>query len=140
VLTDSMSSEKKSEKSTAQSTEARAEREARDPHCLFCKIVAGEVPAQVVGSNPQAIAFRDLHPQAPTHVLVIPRRHAANAAETAAHGGVDALVSLAAEVAQEEGLEHGYRLVFNTGGDAGQAVFHTHLHLLGGRGLGWPPG
>jgi histidine triad (HIT) family protein len=133
VLTDSMS--------TDQSTDrTRAEREARDPHCLFCKIVAGEVSAQVVGSNAQAIAFRDLHPQAPTHVLVIPRRHAPNAAETAALGGVDALVSLAAEVAHEEGLEHGYRLVFNTGGDAGQAVFHTHLHLLGGRGLGWPPG
>ena len=111
-----------------------------DPHCLFCKIVAEEIPAEVVGSNDTAIAFRDLNPQAPTHVLVIPRRHGANAAETAAQGGVDALISLAAEVAKEEGLTNGYRLVFNTGADAGQAVFHTHLHLLGGRNLGWPPG
>jgi histidine triad (HIT) family protein len=113
---------------------------ARDPHCLFCKIVAGEVPAEVVKTSAHAIAFRDLHPQAPTHVLVIPREHTANAAETAAVGGVDALVGLAAEVAEEEGLEHGYRLVFNTGPDSGQAVFHTHLHLLGGRTLSWPPG
>ena len=111
-----------------------------DPHCLFCKIVAGAVPAEVVGSNERAIAFRDLHPQAPTHILVVPRRHGADAAETASQGGVDALVSLAAEVAGEEGLDHGYRLVFNTGSDAGQAVFHTHLHLLGGRTMGWPPG
>jgi histidine triad (HIT) family protein len=113
---------------------------ARDPHCLFCKIVAGEVPAEVVATSGQAIAFRDLHPQAPTHVLVIPRRHGADAAETAAQGGVDALVTLAAQVAEAEGLDHGYRLVFNTGADSGQAVFHTHLHLLGGRSLSWPPG
>lgn len=113
---------------------------ARDPHCLFCKIVAGEIPAEVVGTSAHAVAFRDLHPQAPTHVLVIPRRHAANAAATAGHGGVDALVVLAAQVAHDEGLEQGYRLVFNTGADAGQAVFHTHLHLLGGRNLAWPPG
>jgi histidine triad (HIT) family protein len=112
----------------------------RDPHCLFCKIVAGTVPAEVVGTSTHAIAFRDLHPQAPTHVLVIPRRHAANASETAAQGGVDALVALAAQVAHEEGLDQGYRLVFNTGPDAGQAVYHTHLHLLGGRSLTWPPG
>jgi histidine triad (HIT) family protein len=112
----------------------------RDPHCLFCKIVAAEVPAEVVATSADAIAFRDLHPQAPTHVLVIPRRHGANAAETASQAGVDALVSLADQVATQEGLEHGYRLVFNTGPDAGQAVFHTHLHLLGGRGLSWPPG
>ncbi len=119
----------------------KSEAEARtDPHCLFCKIVDGGIPAEVVASNAEAIAFRDLHPQAPTHVLVIPRRHGVNAAETAAQGGVDALVTLAAEVAADEGLGQGYRLVFNTGPDAGQAVFHTHLHLLGGRNLGWPPG
>ncbi|MGA8045223.1 MAG: HIT domain-containing protein [Dermatophilaceae bacterium] len=113
---------------------------ARDPHCLFCSIVAGEVPAQVVATSEHAIAFRDLNPQAPTHVLVIPRSHAATAAETAADGGLDAVVSLAAQVAREEGLEQGYRMVFNTGPDAGQSVFHTHLHLLGGRHLAWPPG
>lgn len=114
--------------------------EHTDPHCLFCQIVAEKVPAEVVASNDKAIAFRDLNPQAPTHVLVIPRRHGANAAESAEHGVMDALVSLAAEVAEEEGLTHGYRLVLNTGPDAGQAVFHTHLHLVGGRNLGWPPG
>ncbi|MDO5502069.1 MAG: HIT domain-containing protein [Actinomycetia bacterium] len=111
-----------------------------DPHCLFCKIVAGDVAAEVVGSNSAALAFRDLNPQAPTHVLVIPRRHAANAAASAEHGDVDALVALAAQVAEEEGLGSGYRLIFNTGADAGQAVFHTHLHLIGGRQLSWPPG
>ena len=113
---------------------------ARDPHCLFCSIVAGEVPAAIVATSEAAIAFRDLNPQAPTHVLVIPRHHAATAAETAAAGGLDALVSLAAHVAAEEGLDQGYRMVFNTGPDAGQSVFHTHLHLLGGRYLSWPPG
>ena len=114
--------------------------QSSDPHCLFCKIVAEKVPAEVVASNDKAIAFRDLNPQAPTHVLVIPRRHGANAAESAQHGLMDDLVAFAAEVAEEEGLTHGYRLVLNTGPDAGQAVFHTHLHLLGGRSLGWPPG
>ena len=113
---------------------------ARDPHCLFCSIVAGEVPAQVVATSEHAIAFRDLNPQAPTHVLVIPRDHAATAAETAADGGLDAVVTLADQVAREEGLDQGYRMVFNTGPDAGQSVFHTHLHLLGGRHLAWPPG
>lgn len=117
-----------------------SENKTSDPHCLFCKIIAGDVPAEVVGSNDKAVALRDLHPQAPTHLLVIPRRHGVNAAETAAQGGLDALVALAAEVAAEEGLDQGYRLVFNTGADAGQVVFHTHLHLLGGRNLGWPPG
>lgn len=114
--------------------------ENRDPHCLFCKIVAEEIPAAVVGSSATALAFRDLNPQAPTHILIIPKRHAANAAESADLGDVDGIVALAAEVAREEGLGNGYRLVFNTGADAGQAVFHTHLHLLGGRSLNWPPG
>lgn len=111
-----------------------------DPHCLFCRIVSGEIPAEVVATNDHAIAFRDRNPQAPVHVLVIPRRHAANAAETAAQGGTDALITLADKVAQQEGLDQGYRLVFNTGRDGGQVVFHTHLHLLGGRNMGWPPG
>jgi histidine triad (HIT) family protein len=120
--------------------QSSASEPARDPHCLFCSIVAGEVPAEVVASSAEAIAFRDLNPQAPTHVLVIPRHHAATAAETAAAGGLDAVVALAVRVAHEEGLEQGYRMVFNTGPDAGQSVFHTHLHLLGGRYLAWPPG
>ena len=110
------------------------------PHCLFCRIVAGEVPAQIVASNDHAVAFVDRSPQAPTHILIIPRRHAANAAETAAQRGTDAIIALADQVARQEGLDHGYRLVTNTGADGGQVVFHTHYHLLGGRQMRWPPG
>lgn len=109
--------------------------------CLFCKIVAGDIPADVVLSTDRAVAFRDLNPQAPTHVLVIPRDHHANAAETAAADPASAahLVEVAARVAEAEGLED-YRLVFNTGPGVGQTVFHTHLHVLGGRAMTWPPG
>ncbi|GAA1997482.1 MAG: histidine triad nucleotide-binding protein [Nocardioides sp.] len=109
--------------------------------CLFCKIVAGEVPAEVVHVTERTVAFRDLNPQAPTHVLVVPREHHANAAELAA-GDPQAsaeLVTTAAAVATAEGHDD-YRLVFNTGADAGQTVFHTHLHLLAGRSMTWPPG
>ena len=109
--------------------------------CLFCKIVAGEVPAEVVASTGSTLAFRDLNPQAPTHVLVIPRNHHADAAALAADepGTTALLVDTAAKVARDEGLED-YRMVFNTGEGAGQSVFHVHLHLLGGRSMGWPPG
>ena len=95
----------------------------------------------MVGESADALAFRDLNPQAPTHVLVVPVAHRADAAELAAHdaGAVGDLVTVAKEVADSEGLE-GYRLVFNTGEAAGQTVFHTHLHLLGGRPMTWPPG
>jgi histidine triad (HIT) family protein len=111
--------------------------------CLFCKIVAGAVSADVVASNDAAIAFRDLTPQAPTHVLVIPRNHYANVGEVAAADDVEvaALFRLAAEVAAIEGVaEGGYRMVANTGPDAHQTVFHAHVHVLGGRPMGWPPG
>jgi histidine triad (HIT) family protein len=111
------------------------------PDCLFCKIAAGEIPGDIVLDTDEVVAFRDLDPQAPTHVLVIPRQHADNAASTAARDEalVGKLVTAAAEVAVMEGVES-YRLVFNTGADAGQTVFHTHLHLLGGRSFQWPPG
>ncbi|WP_426245330.1 HIT domain-containing protein [Nocardioides sp. LHG3406-4] len=110
--------------------------------CLFCKIVAGDIPADVVHESDTVLAFRDLNPQAPTHVLVVPRSHHANAAELAAAepATVAGLVAAAARVADDEGLDGQYRLVFNTGADAGQSVFHTHLHLLGGRRFTWPPG
>ena len=113
---------------------------ARD--CLFCKIVAGEIPSDIVHADDTTIAFRDLNPQAPSHVLVVPRSHYANAAELAAHepATVADLVSTAAKVAADDGLEAGYRMVFNTGGEAGQTVFHAHLHMLGGRSMQWPPG
>jgi histidine triad (HIT) family protein len=114
-----------------------------DPDCLFCKIVAGEIPAEIVAESDTAIAFRDVAPQAPTHVLVIPRDHYRNVAEVAAAGDVDVadLFRLAAEVASVEGIaESGYRMVANTGAEAHQTVFHAHVHVLGGRSMGWPPG
>ncbi|GAB2491467.1 histidine triad nucleotide-binding protein [Nocardiopsis aegyptia] len=111
--------------------------------CLFCKIVKGEVPAEIVREGERTLAFRDINPQAPTHVLVIPREHVRDAASAAAAdaGLVDEIVREARAVAESEGVaETGYRLVFNTGSGAGQTVFHLHAHLLGGRGLNWPPG
>ena len=109
--------------------------------CLFCRIVAGEVPSELVLSTDHVVAFRDVDPVAPTHVLVVPRDHARDAASTAAADpeAVGRLVAAAAEVAGREGLTD-YRLVLNTGAEAGQSVFHTHLHVLGGRQMGWPPG
>ena len=115
---------------------------ATDPDCLFCKIVAGEIPAEVVHETETTLAFRDIEPQAPSHVLVIPRTHLPNAAELAAKEpdvAVD-LLNAAAAVVEQEGLEDGYRLLFNTGRSANQLVFHVHLHVLGGRQMGWPPG
>lgn len=109
--------------------------------CLFCRIADGEIPADVVASNELAVAFRDIAPTAPTHVLVIPREHYSNAEEVAVKAPqlLAEMVRLAAEVSRSDGLE-GYRLVFNTGSLAGQSVFHAHLHLLGGRTLHWPAG
>ncbi|WP_344974714.1 histidine triad nucleotide-binding protein [Salinactinospora qingdaonensis] len=116
---------------------------SREPNCLFCKIVAGEVPAEIVREGERTIAFRDINPQAPTHVLIVPREHVATAAE-AAHADVgllDEIAREAEEVAKVDGVaETGYRLIFNTGTGAGQTVFHVHGHVLGGRGLEWPPG
>ncbi|WP_101524856.1 histidine triad nucleotide-binding protein [Nocardioides houyundeii] len=110
--------------------------------CLFCGIVRGDVPAEVVLSTDTAVCFRDTMPQAPTHVLVVPRSHHANAVELARHdpSGLAELVEVADKVAESEGLAGDYRLVFNTGAGAGQSVFHTHLHVLGGRPMNWPPG
>lgn len=110
--------------------------------CLFCRIVAGEIGSEVVHETETTYAFRDISPQAPTHVLVIPRAHFVNAAELAAAepGTMADLVNVADEVARTEGLGGDYRLVFNTGAGAGQTVFHTHLHVLGGRSMTWPPG
>jgi histidine triad (HIT) family protein len=111
--------------------------------CLFCKIVAGEVPAAKVFEDERAVAFRDINPQAPTHALVIPRAHVASLNE--ASGSDEALLGhlllVAARVAREAGhADSGFRTVINTGADAGQTVFHVHVHVLGGRRLTWPPG
>ena len=114
-----------------------------DQSCIFCKIVAGEIPAEVVYEDDQTLAFRDINPQAPTHVLVIPREHIAslNDAGEADGATLGQLLLAAARVARDEGLaEGGYRTVINTGAGAGQTVFHIHLHVLGGRRLTWPPG
>jgi len=112
------------------------------PDCLFCSIAAGDIPADVVLSTDQVLAFRDIDPKAPTHVLVIPKDHHANAGDLAQSDPelAGAVLAAARQVAEAEGIADGYRLVFNTGADAGQTVFHVHAHVLGGRDLGWPPG
>lgn len=109
--------------------------------CLFCSIAAGDIPAEVVAESETAVAFRDLNPQAPLHVLVIPRTHAANAGELADRepDTVAELVRVARRVATDAGHDS-YRLVLNTGEEAGQSVFHAHLHVLAGRPQAWPPG
>jgi histidine triad (HIT) family protein len=110
---------------------------------LFCKIVAGDIPTTKVLETDRSLAFRDLNPQASTHVLVIPKEHVTHAGElTGAHAELlGDLFETAARVAEQEGLsEDGYRLVFNVGEDSGNSVPHLHLHLIGGRKLGWPPG
>jgi histidine triad (HIT) family protein len=111
--------------------------------CLFCGIVAGEIPATVVYETDRVLAFRDVAPQAPTHVLVIPREHHADiGALTAADPGLATeLLTAATAVAAAEGVaDGGYRVVFNTGSDGGQTVWHVHAHVLGGRHMTWPPG
>lgn len=113
------------------------------PECLFCRIVAGGVPASRVLESPRTLSFRDISPEAPTHVLVIPKDHYPDLAALAAADGslLTELVSQVDEVARAEGISgSGYRVVINTGDDAGQVVPHVHVHVLGGRGLGWPPG
>jgi histidine triad (HIT) family protein len=110
--------------------------------CLFCKIVAGEIPSKKVFEDDLTYAFRDINPQAPTHVLVVPRKHIASLAETsdADQELLGYLHLVAARIARSEGLANGFRTVINTGPDGGQTVDHLHVHLLGGRGMGWPPG
>ncbi len=112
------------------------------PDCLFCKIRDGAIPAKIVAETPNVLAFRDISPQAPTHVLIIPRKHVASLAECTADDAalIGELHLVAQKIAKEEGLQNGYRTLFNTGSDGGQTVFHLHLHLLGGRRLSWPPG
>ena len=111
--------------------------------CLFCKISAGDVPADLVYESDEAIAFRDISPRAPTHVLIIPRQHIETINDL---GPVDAalvgnLFLVAQQIAKDEGIsDNGYRVVMNCNADAGQTVFHLHLHMLGGRQLNWPPG
>ena len=112
-------------------------------NCLFCKIVRGEIPASIVTRTDDVVVFRDINPQAPTHVLVVPRRHLASLNELAPEddGLVGEIVRRGAALAKAAGhADRGYRTVFNCNADAGQTVFHIHLHVLGGRTMTWPPG
>ena len=109
--------------------------------CLFCRIVRKEIPAQIVAETADCVAFRDINPQAPVHILVVPREHVASVADVTDPTTVGKMTALAKDLAHREGIAAGgYRLVINTNADAGQTVFHLHLHLLGGRRMGWPPG
>lgn len=109
--------------------------------CLFCRIVRQELAVPLVYESPECVAFRDINPQAPTHILVVPREHIPSLNDTRDAPLLGKLSIAAAEIAKSEGIsESGYRLVINTNRDAGQTVFHVHLHLLGGRHMTWPPG
>lgn len=110
--------------------------------CLFCKIVNGEIPSQKLYEDDRVLAFHDINPQAPFHVLIIPKEHIASAAEitTENSGIVSYIFEIAAKLAKENGLENGFRIVNNCGTDGAQTVKHLHFHMLGGRLLGWPPG
>ena len=109
--------------------------------CLFCRIVRGDIPATLIAETEDCVAFRDINPQAPVHVLVIPRAHVGSLNDAPDERLVGRLATVAAEIARKEGIaDSGYRTVINTNAAAGQTVFHIHLHLLGGRQLGWPPG
>ncbi|MDE3151182.1 MAG: histidine triad nucleotide-binding protein [Gemmatimonadota bacterium] len=110
-------------------------------NCLFCRIARREIPATVVAEDEHLMAFRDVSPQAPVHVLVIPKAHVASLDDVREFSIVGRMAEMAASVARQEGIaERGYRVVMNTNADGGQTVFHLHLHLLGGRSLDWPPG
>jgi histidine triad (HIT) family protein len=116
---------------------------SKDPECIFCKIADGQIPASVIYQNEQVTAFRDINPQMPLHVLVVPNEHVANteALEPEYDALVGAVVRAAREIARQEGVSaRGYRLVFNTGPDANNTVPHLHMHMLGGRAMSWPPG
>lgn len=115
----------------------------KNSKCLFCKIASGEVPAGIVYEDEHLLAFRDIRPEAPTHLLIVPRKHIASVAEAAPEDAevLGRLILQAKELAAAENLAAtGYRLVLNTGDWAGQSVFHVHVHLLGGRRMTWPPG
>ncbi|HEV2880508.1 MAG TPA: histidine triad nucleotide-binding protein [Pyrinomonadaceae bacterium] len=114
-----------------------------EQNCIFCQVVAGKISADIIYTDERAVAFRDINPQAPVHALVIPREHMDSLDDAAGRdeGTLGHLLRVAARVANSEGLsESGYRTVINTGAGAGQSVFHLHLHIIGGRPLGWPPG
>lgn len=110
-------------------------------HCLFCRIIKREVPAEIVAETDECLAFKDADPQAPVHILVVPKKHVSSLNDATDASTTGALALMAAQVAREAGVaDSGYRTVINTNGNGGQSVFHLHLHVLGGRKLTWPPG
>jgi histidine triad (HIT) family protein len=114
---------------------------AESPSCIFCRIARGEIPAKMVANGKDIVAFRDLNPQAPVHILVIPKKHVASLDDSNDSDLLGRMMSLAAAIARQEGIaKSGYRTVINTGKDGGQSVDHLHIHLLGGRHMTWPPG
>ena len=112
------------------------------PGCIFCKIAQGELQADIIREDDQAVAFRDINSQAPTHILIIPKKHIPALAEASEQEGglLGHLLLMARQVAEDQNLRDGYRVVINNGVTAGQTVFHIHLHLMGGRSFDWPPG
>jgi histidine triad (HIT) family protein len=109
--------------------------------CIFCKIVSGDIPATIVHRDDEVVAFKDAHPQAPVHVLIVPRRHVASLNDAGADERLlGRLLLVARDLAAASGIGEGYRVVNNCGASAGQSVFHLHVHLLGGRAMRWPPG
>lgn len=112
------------------------------PGCIFCKIAQGELQSDIIREDDQAVAFRDINSQAPTHILIIPKKHIPTLAEASEQEGslLGHLLLMARQVAEDQNLRDGYRVVLNNGVAAGQTVFHIHLHLMGGRAFDWPPG
>ena len=109
--------------------------------CLFCRLVRGEIPAKLVAQTPECVAFRDINPQAPTHIVIVPRAHIPTLSDVKDPLIVGQMTRLATDLAKSEGVAaSGFRVVVNTNGDAGQTVLHLHMHLLGGRRMAWPPG
>ena len=110
--------------------------------CLFCKIAAGDIPAQKIYEDDDVIAFWDISPAAPKHFLIIPRKHIVNLSDLSEEEDqlIGKMMRISAKVAEENGIEKGYRTIMNNGADAGQVIFHLHMHVLGGRPMGWPPG
>src|ERR1700679_1455542 len=112
----------------------------RDVNCIFCKIINREIPSKVVAEDDVAFAIFDVNPQAPTHILILPKNHIANIGEITEADLLGRLFLFATKLAVSQQLQNGYRLVVNTGNDGGQTVYHLHVHLIGGRAMGWPPG
>ena len=119
----------------------KAEKAGSVRSCIFCKIASGEIPSKMVVNNKEMIAFRDIAPQAPTHILIVPKKHVASLDDLTDSDLLGRMMALAAALARQEGIaKSGYRTVINTGSDGGQSVDHLHIHLLGGRKMTWPPG